>query len=91
LRCELPASSSAAVLPFPDYTECEREVLDLTPYGLNNQQNAVRFRTSSKTISNHILYIITMLQVVDRAQAIIKARQAGLVTAKVALTTQGDR
>jgi DNA-binding NarL/FixJ family response regulator len=70
--------SSANVIPFADLPERELKVLDLTANGLINQQIAVRLRISSKTISNHILNILNNLQVVDRAQTIIKARQAGL-------------
>lgn len=63
---------------FPDLTEREREVLNLIAQGLNNQEIAQRLVVSGKTISNHISNIFSKLQVVDRAQAIIKARQAGL-------------
>ncbi len=68
----------SAIAPFPDLTDREREVLALIAQGLNNQDIAGRLHISGKTVSNHISNIFNKLQVVDRAQAIIKARDAGL-------------
>ncbi len=67
-----------ADIVFPELTDREREVLDLIAQGFNNQQIADALVISSKTVSNHISNIFNKLQVVDRAQAIIKAREAGL-------------
>jgi DNA-binding NarL/FixJ family response regulator len=53
-------------------------VLDLIAQGENNQEIAQQLRISAKTVSNHISNIFNKLQVSDRAQAIVKARQAGL-------------
>lgn len=64
--------------PFPDLTEREREVLNLIAQGLNNPEIANRLHVSGKTVSNHISNIFSKLQVADRAQAIIKARSAGM-------------
>lgn len=64
--------------PFPDLTEREREVLNLIAQGENNQEIARRLCVSAKTVSNHISNIFNKLQVADRAQAIVKARSAGL-------------
>ena len=72
------APTDKALLPFPELTEREREVLNLIAQGLNNQEIAQRLFVSGKTISNHISSIFNKLQVADRPQAIIKARQAGL-------------
>lgn len=69
---------NTTVIPFPDLTEREREVLDFIAQGLNNQEIAHKLFISNKTISNHISNIFNKLQVADRAQAIVKARQAGL-------------
>lgn len=66
------------VSPFPDLTEREYEVLELIAAGENNQEIARRLQISSKMVSNHISNIFNKLQVADRAQAIVKARQAGL-------------
>lgn len=68
----------AAVVPFPDLTDREREVLALIARGANNNDIADRLHISAKTVSNHISNIFNKLQVADRAQAIIKAREAGL-------------
>ncbi|MCB0167013.1 MAG: response regulator transcription factor [Anaerolineae bacterium] len=64
--------------PFPDLTDREREVLELIAQGENNQDIAQQLHISAKTVSNHISNIFNKLQVADRAQAIVKARQAGL-------------
>ena len=68
----------AAALPFPDLTDREREVLDLIARGYNNNAIAEHLTISPKTVSNYISNIFSQLQVADRAQAIIRARQAGL-------------
>ena len=63
---------------FPDLTEREREVLALIAQGLTNSAIAERLVLSPKTIRNYITEIFSKLQVADRAQAIIRARNAGL-------------
>lgn len=62
---------------FPDLTEREREVLGLIVEGKSNAQIAETLALSPKTVSNHISTIFSKLQVVDRAQAITKARHHG--------------
>jgi DNA-binding NarL/FixJ family response regulator len=64
--------------PFSDLTDREREVLKLIASGENNQEIAQHLHISAKTVSNHISNIFNKLHVSDRAQAIVKARQAGL-------------
>ncbi len=64
--------------PFPELTEREREVLDLLARGRNNVEIAAALTLSQKTIRNHVSNIFSKLQVADRAQAIIRARDAGL-------------
>ena len=66
------------ITPFPQLTEREREVLTLIAHGLSNPQIAAQLHISSKTVGNHISNIFNKLQVADRAQAIVKARSAGL-------------
>ncbi len=44
----------------------------------NNKDIADRLYISGKTVSNYISSIFNKLQVVDRAQAIVKAREAGV-------------
>lgn len=63
---------------FPDLTDREREVLTLIVDGKTNPQIADMLALSPKTVSNHISNIFSKLQVVDRAQAVSRARQAGL-------------
>ena len=64
--------------PFPDLTAREREVLDLLAAGRNNRQIAEQLGLSAKTVANHISAIFAKLQVADRTQAILRARDAGL-------------
>jgi DNA-binding NarL/FixJ family response regulator len=72
------SSPSAAAPAFPDLTEREREVLGLIAQGLTNSAIAEQLVLSPKTIRNYITEIFSKLQVADRAQAIIRARNAGL-------------
>jgi DNA-binding NarL/FixJ family response regulator len=62
---------------FPDLTDREREVLGLIAQGCNNGEIASRLVLSQKTVRNHVSNIFSKLQVADRAQAIIRAREAG--------------
>lgn len=64
--------------PFDELTERELEVLERVARGLNNHDIARDLDVTVKTVSNHISSIFNKLQVVDRAQAIVKARKAGL-------------
>lgn len=63
---------------FPELTDREREILELLARGRNNSDIARELIIAMKTVRNHISNIFTKLQVVDRAQAIIRAREAGL-------------
>ncbi len=63
---------------FPELTEREREILELIARGENNAAIAQRLVLSPHTIRNHISNIFSKLQVADRAEAIIRAREAGL-------------
>jgi DNA-binding NarL/FixJ family response regulator len=69
---------ASAPTPFPDLTAREREVLGLIAVGRTNAVIAHELAISTKTVSNHISAIFAKLQVADRAEAIIRARQAGL-------------
>jgi DNA-binding NarL/FixJ family response regulator len=71
-------SHGTVITPFHDLTDREREVLTLISQGLSNLQISSQLHISSKTVGNHISNIFNKLQVVDRAQAIVKARSAGL-------------
>jgi DNA-binding NarL/FixJ family response regulator len=63
---------------FPELTEREREILTLIAQHETNPEIAKRLHLSPKTIRNHVSNIFTKLQVADRAQAIVRAREAGL-------------
>ena len=71
-----PRPSSQVI--FPELTEREREVLTLIAQGLTNRAIAERLVLSEKTVRNHVSNIFSKLQVADRAEAIIRARDAGL-------------
>ena len=63
---------------FPELTEREHEILELIARHETNPEIAKRLYLSPKTVRNHVSNIFTKLQVADRAQAIIRAREAGL-------------
>ena len=46
--------------------------------GRSNREIAQLLVVADKTVRNHVSSIFTKLQVADRAQAIVKAREAGL-------------
>jgi DNA-binding NarL/FixJ family response regulator len=64
--------------PFPELTEREREILALLAQGLSNAEIAKHLVISQKTVRNHISKIFNKLQVSDRLQAALRAREAGL-------------
>ncbi len=72
----IPRTSAASV--FPELTEREREVLTLIAQGLTNSAIAERLVLSPKTVRNYISEIFSKLQVADRVQAVLRARNAGL-------------
>ena len=63
---------------FPELSDREREILDLIARGHKNPEIAKRLYLSPKTVRNHVSTILHKLQVADRAQAILRAREAGL-------------
>jgi DNA-binding NarL/FixJ family response regulator len=63
---------------FPQLSEREREVLDLVARGRDNRRIARELFLSEKTVRNHVSTIISKLEVADRAEAISRARRAGL-------------
>jgi DNA-binding NarL/FixJ family response regulator len=63
---------------FPELTDSERNVLKLMSQGASNDTIARQLSFSPKTVRNYVSNIFSKLQVADRAQAIVKARQAGL-------------
>jgi len=64
--------------PFPELTERETEILDRIAAGRNNGQIAAELYLSPKTIRNNVSSILAKLRATDRAEVIIRARDAGL-------------
>jgi len=75
-----PAAGSAAEQVFPQLTAREREILELVAAGRSNQQIAGTLFLSPKTVRNNVSNIFAKLHVADRAEAIVRAREAGLGT-----------
>jgi DNA-binding NarL/FixJ family response regulator len=73
-----PPKSPQPTHPFPELTEREREILTLIAQGYTNPAIAERLVLSPKTVRNHVSTIFSKLQVAGRAEAIIRARDAGL-------------
>lgn len=71
----IPDSTASA---FPQLTPRERELLALIAAGHTNGAIASRLVLSPKTVQNHVSSIFSKLQVADRGQAIVLARQRGL-------------
>ena len=69
---------AAQLQVFPSLTNREREILNLIAQGHPNPAIAKQLHLSTKTVGNYVSNIFTKLQVADRAQAIIRAREAGL-------------
>jgi DNA-binding NarL/FixJ family response regulator len=62
----------------PELTARERDILGLIAGGHTNATIAARLFVSPNTVRNHITHIFAKLQVADRAEAIVRAREAGL-------------
>ncbi|MBV9544241.1 MAG: response regulator transcription factor, partial [Chloroflexi bacterium] len=63
---------------FPMLTEREREILAALARGSSNSDIADEMDLTPKTVRNYVSAILSKLQVVDRTQAVLKAREAGL-------------
>lgn len=74
-----PAGGAASRSVFPALTAREREVLALIAQGLDNAQIAARLELSEKTVRNNITHIFDKIGVENRSQAIVLARESGLV------------
>ncbi|MGH2589144.1 MAG: response regulator [Dehalococcoidia bacterium] len=70
--------TQVAAQAFPELTEREREVLARIAAGRGNGEIAQELGLSLKTVQNHVSNVLSKLQVADRAQAILRAREAGL-------------
>jgi pimeloyl-ACP methyl ester carboxylesterase/DNA-binding CsgD family transcriptional regulator len=77
---QVPVGSMTA---FASLTQRQRELLELLAQGRDNAQIAAALSLSDKTVRNHISRILMQLDVENRLQAIVKAREAGFgVTAR---------
>lgn len=63
---------------FPDLTDRERDILQLLAEHRTNPEIAARLSLAPKTVRNHMSNIFSKLQVATRAEAIVRARDAGL-------------
>ena len=72
------AGSTASTPPaLADLTEREREILDLLAAGASNDAIARKLFVSNKTVRNTVSGIYAKLHANGRAEAIVKAREAG--------------
>ena len=71
-------SPRADVEPFPELTPREREILEMIAAGQTNDEIAAALFLTLKTVRNYVTLILDKLQVADRAQAALRAREAGL-------------
>lgn len=74
-----PAARLQPSITFPDLTERERETLRLIGRGLRNAQIAAQLHVSPKTVRNYVTRILAKLMVTSRTEAVILARDAGLL------------
>ena len=70
--------ADAPKVAFPELTTRELEILDLLAAATPTAAIARRLEVTGKTVSNHVSNILTKLQVADRTQAAMLAREAGL-------------
>lgn len=74
---QAPAPTPSAPPTLADLTQREREVLDLLAAGASNDAIARRLFVSNKTVRNTVSGIYAKLHANGRAEAIVKAREAG--------------
>jgi DNA-binding NarL/FixJ family response regulator len=72
------AAERTELMPFPDLTPREREILRLLARGESNQAIATQLGVSEKTVRNNVSNVFTKLRVTDRAAAVARARDAGI-------------
>jgi DNA-binding NarL/FixJ family response regulator len=70
--------SAAISPPFPELTSRERAVLELVADGHDNAAIARELLLSVKTVRNYLSRIFAKLGVAHRAEAVVRARRAGL-------------
>jgi len=73
-----PQDERIPQMPFPELTPREHEILELIAQGKSNAEIAEQFTLSLKTVRNHVSNIFNKLQVSDRLQAALRAREVGM-------------
>jgi len=68
---------TAAPQTFPSLTRGERDLLELLAHGLDNLQISAHLGLSEKTVRNKVSSVFAKLDASTRAQAIVRARDAG--------------
>ena len=76
LETFLPSATSGGTV-FAALTPRQRDLVELIAQGRDNAQIAATLALSEKTVRNHITHIFDKLEVENRAQAIVLARNAG--------------
>jgi DNA-binding NarL/FixJ family response regulator len=71
---------SKADTAFPELTERELDILEQIAEGHGNPTIANKLSLSVKTVQNYVSNILNKLQVSDRSEAIVRAREKGLGT-----------
>lgn len=73
----LQADAAGATGSFPELTRREREILELVARGRDNAAIAATLAIAPKTVRNHVTRIFDKLAVHHRAEAVVRAREAG--------------
>ena len=79
LRLRVPPERDPAVAPFWELSQRELEVLRLLPSRLSQREIAAELYVSFNTIRTHTRVIFSKLGVTSRAEAVVRARELGLV------------
>jgi DNA-binding NarL/FixJ family response regulator len=72
------AGGSRTAAAFPELTDRELEILEQIAAGRSNAEIGQRLGIAPKTVRNHVANVLNKLEVADRSQAIVRAREAGL-------------
>jgi len=74
------SQSTASVSPLADpLSERESDVLRLLAMGCSNKEIGSRLNIAEGTVKNHMTNVLGKLQVLDRTQAALRARELGLI------------
>jgi DNA-binding NarL/FixJ family response regulator len=76
------SGASTRAYPFPELTQRERDVLELLASGRSNSDIATRLALSEKTVRNNVSALFAKLRTADRAETIVRARDAGIAVSR---------